>query len=474
MSEMMKHRRYPQAFVGLFLCLALIASLAFTGDDQVSNPQNIKPASGFVQQASGTNTPNPELPEAVCENLQVVVLLDRSGSVVNQGTSTVQKYRDQTKKIWSTLNQVSLTYEGFTSGTLWAFAGRTANQMPLLQNSDNNGDGIIDEQDLNLGNSRVLNKFNEMTQNIHFSSNGNPEHPSTQPFSMGYNPNKEDRRYFTRIQFTNWHEAFLMAQDTVTSTNTDPNKPNHSIVLMITDGVPTVNDGPNHRWDNFARRANIDEQHDGSQYTSNHATRTREVVNALRQGHDVRNSNNTYDPVQVYGILIGGGSFGASKMSTAFGEGNWFQSQDFDSTIGTHILNVVANSCPPAATLVPELQAELLNPISTALEGDNITFTVDVTNTGTAALDNVSLAGGSVSAVYDNEDYSNEGILSPGQKRRFIVSYTVGAGLEQVNLNLGYSADVADDHSLLLPGSPTSISGEISTSFSVQLIPRPV
>jgi hypothetical protein len=468
------HHR-TRLFLGLALIVSLVATLVALSFSNGSGDSSVKNI--LSQQAAVANTPNvanPELPADVCQSLQVLVLVDRSGSVTDQGAATVQKYKDQVKKVWHTLNNISRTYGGFSSGYTWAFAGRTADQMPQLLARDNNGDGTVNEEDRNLNDLNVLAQYDQMTQNIYFDGNGSPAYPSNQLPSYGYNPKSEDTRYFTKIQYTNWHEAFLMAQDTVIASNAPlADARDYSLVIMITDGEPTVNDGPNHTWDKFARRANIDENHDGYAGNSKHSLRTKEVIDALRSGVKVNDSATTFNPVQVYGVLIGGGSSGATRMSNTFGTGNWFQSADFDSTLGTQLLNVVGSACPPAGGLSPAIGGEFVSSEASAIENSQISYVVDITNTGTAILDEVEVPNASVIPIYDDANYSNEGLFGPGMKRRFLVSYFVPGGATAVNVNIPFSANVAEDPSLLLPGSPTTVSGELNTALAVQLIPRP-
>lgn len=420
---------------------------------------------------------NPAPPSDACQNLQVLVLLDRSGSVTNRGSAVVQKYKDQVKKVWSTLHNISVTYGGYSSGYLWAFAGRTADQMPRLIEKDNNNDGVINDEDRNLNNNAVLSKYNAMTQDIYFRDNG-PMYPSNQLPSYGYNPKNEDTRYFTKVNYTNWHESFLMAEQTISQANA-PDNPlrDYSMVIIVTDGDPTVDDGPNHTWDEFtsSKKANkkLDENFDGSANTTSHVTRTKAVVDSLRSGYEIKNSSHTFAPVQVHGVLIGGNNASKNRMDSTYGSGNWFQSTDFDSTLGAQLLNIVSQTCPSDPNLASGLEAEFVSAPTSAIEDSDVTYTVDLTNTGTAILENVSVTNGIVFDVPTDPNYSSDGILAPGEKRRFSVTIHIGGGSTVTSVSIPYSADVAEDPSLMEPGAQMHPSGTLSSSLTVNLVPRP-
>jgi|GEM_PF-3823739 len=457
--------------LGILLVVGL-AALSISPTGKISQNQALassaKPALAFPSVA------NPAPPANACESMQVLVLLDRSGSVTNQGPAVVQKYKDQVKKVWTTLSNISKTYGGFTSGYLWAFAGRTADQMPLLLQGDNNNDGVVNEEDRNLNNNDVLAKYHAMTQDIYFRNDYQPMFPSNQLSSYGYNPKNEDTRYFKLPNYTNWHESFLMAQETIGAANAPSSSArDYSMVIIVTDGDPTVNDGPNHTWDTFARRKNTDEVHDGSTSTTSHVTRTKEVVDALRNGQNVRDSSQTFTPVQVYGVLIGGNNSSKARMDSAYGSGNWFASSNFDSTLGSQLLNIVSQTCPPAATITGNMSAQIVSGPSSVIEDSDATYLVDVTNTGTASLDDVAVSNGTVIDLPADSNYTSDGILSPGKKRRFQVTVHVGGGSTSTTVTIPYSAQVAEDPSIMLPGSPMNLGGNLTSLLSVSLVPRP-
>ena len=103
------------------LAIALAVGLTALSISPTGNvDQNKALASASRPEIVFANAANPAPPENACESMQVLVLLDRSGSVTNQGPAVVQKYKDQVKKVWTTLSNISKTYGGFTSGYLWA------------------------------------------------------------------------------------------------------------------------------------------------------------------------------------------------------------------------------------------------------------------------------------------------------------------------------------------------------------------
>lgn len=457
------------------LAIALAVGLTALSISPTGNvDQNKALASASRPEIVFANAANPAPPENACESMQVLVLLDRSGSVTNQGPAVVQKYKDQVKKVWTTLSNISKTYGGFTSGYLWAFAGRTADQMPLLLANDNNKDGVVNEADRNLSDSNVLTKYHSMTQDIYFRNDSAPMYPANQLSSYGYNPKNEDTRYFKNVNYTNWHESFLMAQDTVSAANAPSSAArDYSTVIIVTDGDPTGNDGPNHTWDTFAKNKKIDEVHDGSTSTSSHVTRTKEVVDALRNGENVKNASQKFTPVQVYGVLIGGNNASKNRMNTTYGSGNWFASSNFDTTLGAQLLNIVSQTCPPAATLTGAMAAQIVQGPSNIIEDSDATYIVDVTNTGTASLDGVAVSNGTVIDLPADDKYVSEGILAPGKMRRFQITVHVGGGSTSTNVTLPYSAVVSEDPSIMLQGSPMSLSGVLNAGLSISLVPRP-
>ncbi len=459
------------AVLGILLVVGL-SSLAISPTGNLNQTSAL--ASSVRPELLLPSSPNPAPPSNACESMQVLVLLDRSGSVTNEGPATVQKYKDQVKKVWTTLSNISKTYGGFTSGYLWAFAGRTADQMPMLLQGDNDKNGVVNEEDRNLVNNDVLAKYHAMTQDVYFRNDNQPMFPANQMASYGFNPKNEDTKYFKRSTYTNWHEAFLMAQETVQEANApSSNLRDYSMVIIVTDGEPTVNDGPNHTWDTFAKNKKIDEVHDGSVSTSSHATRTKEVVEALRNGQNVKNSSQKFTPVQVYGVLIGGNNSGKTRMNNTYGVGNWFASNNFDSTLGAQLLNIVSQTCPPAATLSGEMHAEIVQSPANIIEDSQATYLVDVTNTGSATLDDVLVSNGTVVNLPADDTYTSEGILSPGKKRRFQVSVHIGGGATSTNVTIPYSANVAEDPSIMLAGSPMTLGGTLTSTLSVTLVPRP-
>lgn len=417
---------------------------------------------------------NPAPPADMCQNMQVLVLVDRSGSVTNEGPAVVQQYKDQVKKIWHTLHNISMTYGGFSSGYLWAFAGRTADQMPRLLAKDNNKDGVVNEEDRNLSNLDVLSGYDSMTQDIYFRNDTGPMFPSNQIASYGYNPKNEDTKYYTKPNYTNWHESFLMAQNTVSAANAIGNAArDYDMVIIITDGEPTVDDGPNNTWDTFAKNKKIDENFDGSDTTTSHATLTKAVVDSLRSGKLVSGTTQTYSPVSVQGILIGGGTSGATRMTNTFGSGNWFQSSNFDTTLGAQLLKVVGGTCPPAPTLTAGMTATLVSAPTSVIEDSDVSYTVDIANTGQALLENVAASNGTVVDMPTDSTYTSSGMLSPGKKRRFLITQHIGGGSKSATVTIPYSAHVAEDPSVLAPGTVMNLTGQLTSGLVVQLVPRP-
>ena len=475
MKEIINTKRSRKVLIAGLTSTALILSLAALSLPSNAPAQALKKASPS-QKASvaAPSVANPAPPADACENMQVLVLLDRSGSVTNEGSATVQKYKDQVKKVWNTLHNISVTYGGYASGYLWAFAGRTADQMPRLLAKDNNKDGVLNDEDRNLNNLDVLSGYEAMTQDIYFRNDNSPMYPSNQLAGYGYNPKNEDTRYFTKANYTNWHESFLMAQSTIATANAPGNAlRDYSMVIIVTDGDPTVDDGANHTWDTFAKNKKIDENFDGSVNTSSHATRTKAVVDALRSGYNVKTPSQTFTPVQVHGVLIGGNSSSQTRMTNTYGTGNWFASSNFDTTLGAQLLSIVSQTCPPDPSLTSSLSAEVVSAPSSTIEDSDVTYLVDVTNNGSAVLEEVTVSNGTVVDMPKDPTYTSAGLLSPGKKRRFTISLHIGGGSTSANVSLPYSAHVAEDPSMMAPNQQMDLSGTLSANLTVSLVPRP-
>jgi hypothetical protein len=346
--------------------------------------------------------------------------------------------------------------------------------MPSLLSKDNDKNGTVNEEDRNLNNNDVLSNFDTMTQNVYFRDDNDPLYPSNQTSQYGYNPKNEDLRYFTGINSTNWHEAFLMAENTVEGANVPTSAlRDYNMVIMVTDGQPTVDDGANNKWDIFQKRPKPDENFDNNESNSLHASRAKSVIDSLRSGSDILTPSKTFAPVQVYGIMIGGGSAEKTRMNNTFGTGNWFASANFDSTLGAQLLNIVGNACPPDPNLTASMSGTIVSSPADAIEGTDVSYVVDITNTGSAALDEITVTNGTVIPILNDTTYSNDGLLGPGQKRRFSVTYHAGSGSRSTTVTIPYSAHVADDASLLVPGTPTTLSGQLTAGLGIKLIPRP-
>ncbi len=474
MKDASTPRNHKKAVVIGILSISLILSLAV-----VSLPsRKAADAQVVAKNRAALALPavnNPAPPSDMCQNLQVLVLVDRSGSVTNEGSATVQKYKDQVKKVWHTLHNISKTYGGYTSGYLWAFGGRTADQMPRLLAKDNNKDGVVNDGDRDLGNIDVLSGYDTMTQDIYFRNDNGAQFPANQTASYGYNPDSETHsKLIEQLNGTNWHDSFLMAQKTISAANAPGNAArDYNMVIIITDGVPTLDDGANMLRDPYMKNKTIDENFDGNDSTTSHATRTKTVVDSLRSGKLATSNTVSFTPVQVHGILIGGGNSGATRMTNTFGTGNWFQSSNFDTTLGAQLLSVVGQTCPPAPTLTAGMTATIVGAPTNVIEDSDVIYTVDVTNTGQALLENLTVSNGTVVSLPADPSYTSSGMLSPGKKRRFQITQHVGGGSRSATVTIPYSAHVAEDPSVLVPGTVMNITGQLSAGLVVNLVPRP-
>lgn len=219
---------------------------------------------------------------------------------------------------------------------------------------------------------------------------------------------------------TNWHDAFVDTAQTIGFWNNHAVAPvltpdkDFDLVVMVTDGEPTINNGPNEVYD----RGVVDDQTSGSTTGADDKKSSRYLVNALRTGGPV--NNNWYmgspvyvnrspfpaldlsarQPVNVVGIIIDTNNNKAAmagNMSYIFGAENvgWFYSNNFNSSLNTAITSSSSSlTCTAAKTGVTSgISATISASPTTVLEGHSTSITISVTNTGTIDLSSVKVSG---------------------------------------------------------------------------------
>ena len=171
---------------------------------------------------------------------------------------------------------------------------------------------------------------------------------------------------------------------------------------MLTDGLPTVNNGPNHRYDGGA----VDDDYHGNDTGNDDLKSARYTVNALRTGSAIKNwltgttvyqSRNpnpaidlgTRQPVNVIGVMVETDAKRAevqSNMNYVFGAKNtgWYYADNFGGSLSTALSNSLGKlTCKEKkGTVDPKISLTVSNP-STVIEDQEITFTVTAKNVTT-------------------------------------------------------------------------------------------
>ena len=232
---------------------------------------------------------------------------------------------------------------------------------------------------------------------------------------------------------TNWHDAFISSAQTVgfwtnhATTPTLTTDQDFDLVLMVTDGQPTVNDGHNHINDGGTG----DDQTSGGTVGADDLKASRYLVNALRTGTAVRNIsafgwgtgsvvfvNNPapfpdFDlgprqPVPVKGVIIDTNNNKAAmagNMSYVFGsEGSgWLHANNFGSSL-TSALGAATGglTCSaPDKWVTPSIKIDVLSQPASIMEATTGSMTFRITNTSSIEVSGATIALGNVN-IYKN------------------------------------------------------------------------
>ncbi|MFN8015237.1 MAG: hypothetical protein U0R17_01350 [Acidimicrobiia bacterium] len=230
---------------------------------------------------------------------------------------------------------------------------------------------------------------------------------------------------------TNYHQAFADAGSMIDFwTNPgDRGDDDFDMVLMITDGLPTSNSGSNN---------SVDPGEPGIQgpwVTPDGADLLYAAygVNQLRTGKNFSFADpNTVvrPPVPVVGIIAGSEASDPSTpgyMDTVFGSGNWYGANNFGSDLSDRISQATAglSGCGGGRTtktdVTPAIDLNVTPTNPTVKEGSSTTITVTVKNPLTdAALKNVEVHG---------KDLNITGLdLNPGESKTYTVNVSIDFG----------------------------------------------
>lgn len=324
-----------------------------------------------VKQA-GSNFPDPGLipnpgPSVECPkpNFNVQLLIDRSNSVTSLDRTY---YRFFIKDILDKLSHRARSVNGTMTLILHAFA-----TVSIWQNSLD-WQGLFDGS-RDIADPAVLQKHKDLVDSIWFSND-----LDSGGFSNQGTLDTKYRGYFGGRGgalpwggATNWHDALVQSSSSIrfwtggdNSVNASPNQDN-DVVILITDGMPTVNNGRDHI--SFTP----DDALGVNYFDENNTSSARYSVNRLRSGDAYKNasgnvppSNGLFNlgsraPTNVYGIMIGGDAHDAGRMTSVFGAQNdaWYRIDSFKNAPNNPIIDdvikdVVCNV--PKADIYPKVE----------------------------------------------------------------------------------------------------------------------
>lgn len=217
----------------------------------------------------------------------------------------------------------------------------------------------------------------------------------------------------TGLGGTNWEDAlnqsanrirFWTGSDDPNFANDDPLKKDKDfdLVIMITDGVPTLNNGP----DNIATPGETS-LNTADVVNDDDVMHARNAVNALRTGRAIVNSDGSTvvqsrPKTNVIGIMAGGYSRDASAstyLTSVFGEEdsatvgkNWYLANNFTDGLGGALQNAIDElGCVPHRVVHPSVQITATPAVGEIEEGGSRVVNVTVENTGDVPLRNIEV-----------------------------------------------------------------------------------
>lgn len=476
--------------------VVLVLAINFVPNSSLSSAQAYKAHVASVIMASrpgniANNTvPNPAPTNGPTCHHRVIILVDRSYSIVNDTPNN--DLRDA-KYLKNSVNGalMVLASQAHTSNSkmeviIQAFAGKT-----VTQNDPYTGDlgawaQANDVAHYDATKSNPYDSLNAMMRNV-----------------VGMDPNGQDGIWFrneaswwpafrtypgdpnaTALSWskgypsddngtTNYEGAFNSARGLINFWTPGPASDaddDFDLVLMVTDGLPTTNDGPGGMGGQYVTPDNQD------------LSRAQGAINALRLG-----AFGTIPPTPVVGVLAGQAAAGSSSdgyMNQTFGAGNWTKNTDFSSLQGT-ILNALAPYSCVKAKIPVATGIKVAAPVSNGdiLEGSKQRATVDlnIENSGDIALSYVRARYRVVGAPWPN---SWTTVVAFGNMIQPHTSISVplvslGAPMGTMGGTKNYevqvtSASLFDDATMVLaPGSTKTPSAQSGFQYNVIPVPLP-
>lgn len=429
------------------LILLSSAVYGFANVDKSSSKAMAANKPEITRLAGNNPTPNPAPTAGPACVSRVIVLLDRSYSIINSAQSKglpdrtyVVQLKNALLNMMTAVGTRAATYPGGRAEVMIDAFGTTSqwqNGMAPGQNFFDwvSGLNVADPtnrffQSLNVGVS------SDGTDGIWYSDTDsypyNPFFPSTA--NKGYagsvvlNPSDS---YGT----TNYHQAFVDAANMIdfwtnpSSTGDD----DFDLVLMITDGVPTSNSGSNHSVE--AGEPGIQ----GPWLNPDAADLLYAAygVNKLRTGESLTSGTKVRPGVPVEGILVGseaGNPSAWDHMNTVFGSGNWYGASNFTTDLEARITSATAGlnctaSRPVKTNVNPGIE---ITPVVSSPDDDPLTLKYEITEGNTATVTYTVKNTG-------DTDLKDVVVTAPGYSKSFGTiakgappvtgSYTVSVGL---------------------------------------------
>lgn len=300
----------------------------------------------------------------------------------------------------------------------------------------------------------------------------------------------------TGLGGTNWEDALTIASQRIRfwTGSSDPDfaedysvaDKDFDLVIMVTDGVPTLNNGPDHvptPGEPSLTSASWVDQAD--------VMNAKNAVNALRTGGSIEDSNGrtvvqSRPKTNVIGIMAGGYADNPSAptyLKAVFGEEdsatvgkNWYLANNFTNGLGDALQSAIDTlGCVPRRVVHPSIDLTATPNTGEITEGESKTIDLTVTNTGDVKLVDVNI-----------EDYDGNQIilgesLEVGESKTFTYTISVAMGTEGpiektlyvVSRALLESTDVVEPLPEGTEGDPAQPWDSEELVFTVKHLPLP-
>lgn len=295
----------------VFLIIAVAVSTIFGSS---SSGAGVVKEKANARLTANNDVPNPDI-KLDCEKpvLTMALVLDRSGSVWQDSDGAAPAiYKDSVKQFLSQLSGELLSRDGEINVLLYAFGSRT-----IVQNKATASNELITKID----STTSLNEMNDAVDRIFFSPYANGSDDSAMNASgsaydqrRGYNAGVPTTGNYS---MTNWDDALQGVAKIGEAAYSNPAAGKHiDLTLMLTDGMPNVNNGSNRTF----------EPSDLSSYNSSQGRiYSADTVRELRLGTTSR------PPMAVRGVLINSSS--TSAMDEVFGPGTYSTADNFEDDL---------------------------------------------------------------------------------------------------------------------------------------------